>query len=504
MKSKKTKIFKFLVTFALIPFIFHPVFAIELDLEKRVHEFTLANGMKVLMMERHTSPTVSFIIRFKVGAVDEKTDNTGIAHFLEHLKFKGTKTIGTKNYNEEKKILDKIDEVAIKRDTLILEDKAENKEEIEKLTVKLKGLQKKLKNYIIKDEIHSIYSQNGAVGFNAFTSQDLTSYVVSLPSNRLELFFVIESDRMLNSVLREFYSEREVIMEERRQTLDSKPHRKLLEHFLATAFMAHPYGIPTIGWSEDMKSMSKEKVSEFNKTFYAPNNSVIAIVGDINVNNTLSLLKKYFERIPAQKLPRRVVTKEPVQLGERRIKVAMDANPNLIIGFHKKTIPAFEDYVFDVIDSLLSRGRTSRFYKNLVETGLALNAYAANGYPGARYKNLFTIFATPQLPHTYKEVEDAVYKELERLKTELVSERELKKIKNQMEADLIWSLNSNYGIADTLSYFQALIGDWHYILKHLEIIEKITPEDIKKISKRVFVPKNRTVAYIVKKIGNED
>ncbi|MDY6862203.1 MAG: pitrilysin family protein, partial [Thermodesulfobacteriota bacterium] len=366
MKRGKIKIFLFSVAFIAILSVFFPVFAFELDLEKRVFECTLKNGMKVLLMERHTSPTVSCFIRFKAGAVDEKTGNTGIAHFLEHLKFKGTKTLGTKNYNEEEKILRKIDNVAVKRDALVLEDAKKNKEEIERLNVKLKELQKMLKNYVIKDEIFSIYSKNGATGFNATTGQDITSYMISLPSNRLELWLTIESDRMLNPVFREFYSERDVIMEERRQTIDSKPHRKLLEHFLATAFIAHPYGIPVIGWSGDMEFLCKQEVVKFNKTFYAPNNAVVAIVGDINIHHTLFLLKQYFEKIPARKLPPRVITKEPVQLGERRIKVALDAKPKLIMGFHKKTIPDFEDYVFDVIDSILSRGRTSRFYINLI------------------------------------------------------------------------------------------------------------------------------------------
>jgi len=471
-----------------------------LSLEGRVKEYSLHNGMKVLILERHFAPVVSLYIRFKVGAVDEAGGETGTAHLLEHMLFKGTETLGTKDYKEEKKILEAIDQLAGQVDEAMRKRDTTAGDKIAALKEALKTLQKKHKKWVVKDEISTIYSQNGAEGLNASTGYDVTTYKVSLPANRIELWARIESDRMSHPVLREFYSEREVVREERRQREETQPDGKLIENFLATAFVAHPYGRPIIGWDSDLKYLKRKKVAQIFRDYYAPNNAVLAVVGDVNPDEVIKTIEKYFGGIPPQEVAPLIVSEEPEQSGERRVAVEFEANPKMIIGYHKPALPHMDDYVCDVIDVLLSDGRTSRLYKHLVEDKkIAVSVSTSNGFPGSRYDNLFTIFATPRSPHTCDELEEEIYAQIDRLKTEVVTPYELSKVKNRLEAGFIRSLNSNAGLAGRLSYYHTIAGDWRYMEEHLKVIEQITPEDIMKVAKKYFIQKNRTVAQIVKK-----
>ena len=490
-----------LIVFAVVLFIFvAPPSASSYDLEKKVLSFTLENGLRVLMLVRHMSPTVSFYIRHRVGAVDEENGKSGIAHLLEHMLFKGTKTIGTKNFMEEEKILRKIAETGYLFDLEMLKGEKADKNLIALLTRQLEELIREHKKWIVENEMDRIYTENGAADMNASTGQDLTTYHVSLPSNKIELWARIESDRMKNPVFREFYSERNVVLEERKQRIESDPRGKLFEHFFATAFIAHPYRRPIIGWPSDIRFLNMDDTELFFRTYHAPNNTVIAVVGDVDPASTLDTIKKYFGPIPRQNVALRHITEEPLQAGEKRIEVSLDANPQMVIGYHKPNMPAFDDYVFDVIESILSRGRTSRFYKILVsEKGVADSIQTVNGMPGSRFPNLFTIYGAPRHPHTNADLETLIYSEIERLKTEPVSEKELEKIKNQLKADFIRSLDSNSGLTSTLSYFEALLGNYRYITNHIHVIEKITSEDIIRVARKYLTSDNRTVALLVKK-----
>ena len=474
------------------------------DIENRIQAFTLKNGLRLLMLERHLSPTVSIYIRYRSGAVDEADGKTGTAHLLEHMMFKGTKTIGTRNYPREQKLLLKIEQAGVTLDREKMKGNKADPAIIERLTRQLTVLQKANRQLIVSNEIDRLYTEYGAVGLNASTGQDLTTYQVSIPANRIELWARIESDRMLNPVFREFYTERDVVMEERRQRSESDPDGKLFERYLATAFIAHPYRRPVIGWPSDIRFLDKAYMRRFFKNTHAPNNTVIAIVGDIRPPEVLSLLKKYFGRIPAHKLTPSPVTEEPAQSGERRIEVLLPADPKLILGYHKPPPPEFTDYVFDLIESLLTRGRTARLYKILVEEkGLAKSIKAHNGLPGARYANQFVFFATPRHPHTIIDLERVMDEEIERLKNELVADLELEKVKNQLRADFIRGLDSNAGLAGMLSYYEALLGDYHYLTDYISTIDKITPEDIRHAARTYLTRENRTVASGVRKLSHE-
>jgi predicted Zn-dependent peptidase len=474
--------------------------ACGLSLEGRVQEFDLKNGMKVLILERHVAPVASFYLRFKVGAVDEPRGETGTAHLLEHMLFKGTKTLGTRDYKQEEKLLQAMDAVAERIDREMMRGEKADQSGIAAWREQLKALQDEHRKLVIKDEISSLYEENGAEGLNASTGYDLTTYQVSLPADRMELWARIESDRMVNPVFREFYPERDVVREERRQREETQPEGMLTENFFAAAYMAHAYGRPIIGWDSDLRYLSRKRVERFFKQHYAPNNAVVAVVGAVPAAGALKIIEDYFGKIPPQEIPEMPGDEEPKQAGERRLNVEFDAYPQVLIGYHKPTMPHFDDYVFDVIDMILSSGRTSRLYKSLVEEKkIAVSVSTANGMPGSRYPNLFTIAATPRSPHTCAEVEEGIYLQLQLLQDRPVTARELDKVKNNLEADFIRALSSNAGLAAQLSYYQSIAGNWRYIENHLQVIGRITAEDVRRVAQSYLVERNRTVATLVKK-----
>ncbi len=469
------------------------------DLIGKVKKFTLENGLKVLIVERHAGPTVALYISHPTGAIDDGDGHTGTAHFLEHMRFKGTETIGTRNPDEEKQILRRIHETGSTLDREEMKGDGADRQRIEELRKRLETLQVEAVKLSIPAEIDRLYTENGGGDLNAFTGQDITTYHVSLPANRIELWARIESDRLANPVFREFYSERNVVLEERKQRVASDPGGKLMEQFLSTAFIAHSYRRPVLGWASDMRFLDFNYTSEFFKIHYAPNNTIITIVGDVSPEGVMEVIRRYFGPLPRRVVPLRRVTEEPAQTGERRVEVNFDAAPRLIIGYHKPTLPSFDDCVFDVIDTILSGGRTSRFFKVLVEKkGIAADVTTANGYPGARYPNLFVIFAEPISPHTSEELEEALYEELDRLKREPVEMKELTKAKNQLKADLLRNLSTNSGLAGMLSYYEIVVGDWRYITTFLDLLEKVTSEDVMSAAGKYLTRQNRTVATLVK------
>lgn len=472
-------------------------------LEEKVVEHTMKNGMKLLMVERHTSPTVSAWIRFRVGSVDERSDERGIAHLLEHMLFKGTTSLGTKDYAAEKPILDKIEHVAQSLAAEKARREKGDKEKIASLAKQLAALETEASKYVIKDEFFELYSKNGGTGYNAFTSRDGTTYLISLPSNKLELWAAIESDRLQNAVLREFYTERAVVMEERRRSYDADPESKLWETFVASSFLTHPYGQPTIGWMSDIENLTRSKAEQFFHSYYAPNNAIVAIVGDINTTETIALVERYFSTIKPGKEPAPVTAYEPKQSGERRIELLAEAEPTVMVGFHKPGIATPDDYVFDVINMILGSGRTSRFYKKLVIEKQITTDIGAFDAPGNRYPNLFVISANPRAPHTIKEVEEAIQAELDLLKTTPVAERDLQRILNKIEYEEARRMGTNGGLARNLTEYEATTGSWRYMTEHRGKIAKVTPADIMRVAATYFTRENRTVGFITKKGGDK-
>ncbi|MEZ4485804.1 MAG: pitrilysin family protein [Syntrophotaleaceae bacterium] len=465
-------------------------------LAEKVQEHTCANGLKLLVVERPGAPVFSAYLTVGVGAVHETSSGRGVAHLLEHLRFKGTTTIGTRDYQQELPLLEAIEETGDAIDRARRQPDEADAQRVAALEQKLTELQQRHRQLVVKDEFSQIYARNGGVGYNAFTSKDLTSYLVSLPANKLELWASLEADRMRNSVLREFYTEREVIKEERRRSYDSNADGLLYETLLATAFSVHPYRHPIIGWPSDIANLSPEITRSFMERYYSPVNTVIALVGAVEFDQAVALVERYFGSIPPGTPVPEVAAVEPAQRGEKRVTVEFDAEPRLAMAFHKPTLPQRDDYVFDVLDQILSQGRTSRLYRALVVEQQLATEVASYGAPGYRYPNLFVISAVPRHPHTADEVESALVAQLQRLATEPVSELELERVRNRLRVDHLRYLQSNGGLARMLTFHQTVSGDWRYLIDYEQQIASVTAEDLMRVAATYLVPGNRTVATL--------
>ncbi len=463
-------------------------------LAEKVQEHHLDNGLTLLLVERHASPTVAAYISFRVGSVDEDSRQRGVAHLLEHMLFKGTKTLGTKDYQAEKVLLDQIEQLGHRIDTL-KNRPGTDPQTLEQLKSDLADLQKIHRELVIKDEFARIYAENGGVGYNAFTSKDQTTYLINLPANKLELWAAIESDRLQNAVLREFYTEREVVREERRRSYESNPGGKLYETLLTTAYKIHPYRDPIIGWDSDIDNLTLSETREFLRKYYSPINMVITLVGDFESAAALDLVTRYFGSLePGVPLPP-VVEREPEQKGERRAQVMFDAEPQLMIAYHKPTMPHRDDYAFDILMQVLGEGRTSRLYQSLVVDKQLVTEVSVFGAPGSRFNNLMTLSLTPRQSCTCTEVEDAVYSELERLQTEQISQQELEKARRQILTSILRGLKGNSGLARMLSSYE-ILGGWEYLVDYEEQLNTITAEEVMKVAKTYLTPANRTVVSI--------
>ena len=477
--------------------LFLPSLVLGNGLAERVREHTFSNGLTLLVVERHASPTFSAYITLGVGSVHETDRTRGVAHLLEHMLFKGTETLGTVDFTAEKVLLDQIEDVGSRLDVARV-NMGPDSPTVAKLEQHLLQLQAEHKKFVVKDEFSKIYSENGGVGYNAFTSKDQTSYLISLPANKFELWAAIESDRMKNPVLREFYTEREVIREERRRSYDSSPRGLLYENLLANAFTVHPYRNPIIGWDTDIQNLTLAETRDFLQSYYAPVNAVITLVGDISFDQAVATVGRYFADIePGTPVPK-VGSVEPEQKGEKRVAVYFDAEPRLSIAFHKPTLPDRQDYVFDVIDALLSGGPTSRLYRSLLVEQQLVSSIGSYVAPGARYANLFVISASPRYPHTVAEVEQAIELELSKLAVEPVTEVELKRIRKRLRTDTIRSLGSNSGLANMLAYYHSITGSWRYLIDYEKQIETVSSEEIMQVAGEYFVARNRTVVVLSK------
>jgi predicted Zn-dependent peptidase len=470
------------------------------DLAGRVKAKTLANGLTVILVERHGAPVFSAIYGFKVGSVDELPGITGTAHLFEHMAFKGTPKIGTSDYEKERPVMDEVNRVGRELSLEIVKGDRADPEKVKSLRERLAALEKEQSRYIVKDEIDQIYNNAGGVELNAGTGTDSTQYVISLPSNRLELFCAMESERIRNAVLREFYTERSVIQEERKQTTEAVPARLLSEIFMGAAFLAHPYKNPVVGWASDIASVTLEEAAAFKAKYYTPNNCVLAIVGDVRPETAFPLIERYFGDIPRGEEPPVLRTVEPKQVGERRVTLEFAAEPRLLMGFHTPPFPSADNATATVVANILSLGRTSRLYRDLVQTKqLAANVSVGAARPGMRYGNLIMVSAVPRFPHTNAEVEAAVEEHLERLKAEPVGEKELQKVKNNIAAGYVRSMASDMGLASTLLRYQLLFGDWKLYLKAQYMYDAVTAEDVMRFANAYFTAENRTVASLVKK-----
>jgi predicted Zn-dependent peptidase len=466
------------------------------DFEEKTTEFTLENGMKFIVVERHDVPIVSFQTYTDVGSVDEDSGATGLAHMFEHMAFKGTTSIGTMDLEKEMKAMEKEDKIF--EDIRRLRQRPDvDPEEIERLEADLKAAMEESRNFIRQNELDRLLKEAGATGLNASTSADATRYYLNLPSNKVELWFAIESDRFLNPVLREFHAERLVVKEERRMRTDNDPLGALLEEFRAAAFKAHPYGQPVIGHMSDIANLSREDAREFFQEYYVPSNMLSVIVGDVDPDHIKELAKTYFGRLPTRDMPEPVTTVEPEQIVEREVIMHGGAQPIYVVGYHIPGINHPDAPVYEVMADILGRGRASRLYHDLVkDKQVATSTGAFTGYPGEKYPNLMVFYSFASKGHTAEDSHELIMEEIEDLKSNPVSPEELKKAQTRAKANLLRGLESNSDIATMLAGYQMLTGDWRNLFKNLDKINAVTAADIQELARKTFVPDNRTIAYI--------
>lgn len=475
-----------------------PTFAQDVaSFEKRITVKTLDNGLTVLVCERPEAPVFSFFTIVDSGSAQDPLGETGLAHMFEHMAFKGTDKIGTKNYAAEKAALEKVEQAYAAYEAERDKPFGRDEKKLAALEQAWKDAIAEANQYVVKNEFGEIVEREGGVGLNAYTSYDETGYFYSLPANRVELWAYLESERFLHPVMREFYKERDVVIEERRMRTESQPIGRLVEQFLTTAFVTYPYQRPTVGWFSDLNSFSATDALRFYNQYYVPANMVVGVVGDVKAVEVMPIIEKYFGRLPKRPGPPPVHTVEPPQKSERQVVLYETAQPFYAEGYKRPNYRHPDDPIYDAITDLMSNGRTSRLYRALVrDKKIAAQAAGFSGFPGTKYPHLFAFYAVPVPGRTPQEMREAIHAEIERLKTQDISDEELKMIKTRAKAALLRSLDSNRGLANNLAVYQLRYGDWRELFRSVERIEKVTKADIRRVANQTFTAMNRTVGII--------
>ena len=466
-------------------------------IRKQVKTRVLPNGMKFIVLERHDVPVVSFHVYADVGSANESYGITGISHILEHMAFKGTTTIGTKDYAAESKVLGELDDIFARWKA---EEAKANPDQakVADLKAKFDDLEKKAKDFVVNNEYFDMMMRQGDAGVNAYTSNDATQYINYLPSNRLEFWMAMTSDRFLNPVFREFYKERDVIMEERRLGLETQPTGKLLEDFVAVAYKAHPYHHDVIGHMSDLQAIRRQDVADYFKKYYGPSNLTVGIVGDVKADEVFNLADLYFSRIPSGPRPEPVRTKEPEQWGERHVDVSAKSQPYLVIGFHMPDAKSKDSPALEALANIIGRGRSSRLYENLVkQKRIAIQASCSSGFPGDKFPSLVFFFALPAQGKTSAECQAAIEEEIEKIKKESVTEDELTKFKRTTVKGLLSQMRSNTQMASMLTYADVVLGSTDEAFNQIDKVRAITAEDVKRVANQYLVKTNRTIGEII-------
>ena len=468
------------------------------EFEKKVTEFTLDNGLHFIVIERHDAPVVSFYTQVNVGGVDEPIGNTGIAHIFEHLAFKGDHYVGTTDWAAEKEVINKQDE-AYK--AWLYESNKPNPDSsiLKEKWAEFEALKEEAKSYVVNNEFSQIVDVNGGTGINASTRSDFTDYYMSLPSNKLELWFTLERGRFLQPTFREFYVEKEVVREERKMRTESNPFGRLLEEFFAVSYTAHPYSRPVVGWDSDITATTIEDARNFYNLHYVPSNITFGIAGDVDPDDVKKMAEEYFADMPGKgREAPPVTTVEPEQRGERRFVIEDVSQPFLLIGYHTvaETHPDYE--ALSLLNRVLFSGRTSILYKKLVEDDqLALQVQYGEGLPGSRYPSLALSLYLPNQGVDLDTLEQAVYTELDKVKEGSITQEQLDRVRTNLRANTIRGMASNMGLAVNFVNTHVAQGDWKDVFYQLDRLDKVTLEDLQRVANTYFVKKHRTVGKIV-------
>lgn len=476
--------------------------AADFDFQKvkdQISEFTLDNGLKFILLEDHSVPIATFLTFTNIGGSDEKIGIYGISHFVEHLAFKGTTEISTKDFKAEKKVMDQMDRVfeqLLREQNKIKQDEAV----ITSLKKELAQLQEEAATHVQSNEMDTILKRNGAVGLNAATSKDFTMYVVSLPSNKLELWAYMESARFTDPVFREFYKERDVIQEERRVRVENQPMGKLIEEVQAIAYKDHPYKVSVIGPMSNIANITRKNVRDYFQTNYHAGNMVIGVAGDVTPKQLKKFAKKYFSKIKAGEKNPLVHTVEPKQPGEKTITMYDDSQPWLLMAYHAPSIRDKDFVDFQILNYLLTNGRSSRLYKKLViQEKSALEFIGFLGFPGDKYPCLYLMIALPNADKTTAEIEKSILDEIEKIRAGEITADELESAKTRAKVDALKSMKSRMGMLVALLKADLFQGNWEKVFEELNMVDKITVKDIQDLTNKYFTKENRVIGRIEKK-----
>ncbi len=487
--------------------------AAHTDAKVEVEVLTLDNGMDFLLVQRPEMTTVSAGWVAHVGSANERPGITGLSHLFEHMLFKGTHAIGTTDIERDLEIIAEQEQIQERiREIYRAQrerwrrgeiddpfDPAHRTEEQVELEQRFQQLIEEQRALMIKDEFDQIYTGEGGSGMNAGTTEDLTIYFITVPANKLELWFWMESDRLLNPVFREFYSERDVVHEERRLRTESTPTGKFDEQFDAMFWESHPYSWPVVGWPSDLRVISKEQADEYYDTYYAPNNLTAALVGRFDPAEVKALAQRYFGRLQrGRRAPPDVVTLEMPQLAEKRMSAECDCQPQVEVRYHSVPFMHADSYALDVLAGLMN-GRTGRLYKSLVlEQQIASSASA--GQDSRKYAGSFSFYAETKGDAAPQQLEQAWYEELRKLAEEPIPAEELQKVKNNIAADAFRRLDSSFFLLLQLLFYDGL-GDWQYLNSWADKTLAVTAEDVKRVAGKYFTRPNRAVALYTRKAG---
>ncbi len=490
-----------------------PAFAAASKAEVPVEEFTLDNGMKFLLVRQPEKNTVAAGWVAHVGSSNERPGITGLSHLFEHMLFKGSHTIGTTNIKRDLQIVDEQEALqeqlrAIYRSQRDrwrkgqIQDPFDPKERTPEqiaLEQKFQALVEEQRKLMVKDEFDKIYSSVGATSMNASTNTDNTIYQIVVPSNRLEMWFWLESDRLFQPVFREFYSERDVVHEERRLRTESTPTGKFDEQFDAMFWQSHPYNWPVVGWPSDLRVISKKQADDYYATYYAPNNLTAALVGNFDPAEVRTLAQKYFGRLKpsAVKAPD-VVTLEMPQQAEVRMRAECDCQPQIEVRYHTVPFRNADSYALDVLAGLLN-GRTGRLYKSLV-LGKEIAGFSGARQGSRKWGGSFSFFAETKGEGTPEQLEASWYDELRKIEDEPIPPDELQKVKNKIAADAFRRLSNPFFLMIQLLNYDGL-GDWTYLNTWSGPTLAVTEADVKRVAKTYFAPENRAVAMYFRKAG---
>jgi predicted Zn-dependent peptidase len=465
--------------------------------EQKITTKVLPNGLTLIVCERPEAPVFSYTTFIDAGDVNDPSGESGLAHMFEHLAFKGTSEIGTTDYAAEKVALAKVEEANNAYEAEYLKPVGRDPQKLAELKKAFVAAQAEAHKYVIPNQFTDVAERAGAHGLNASTGLDETMYFWSMPENRLELWAWLESGRLSDTVPREFYKERDVVVEERRMRTDSNPIGRLVEQFLATAYVAHNYGRSGVGWPSEVSQVSATEAMEFHKKYYVGSNVVVTVVGDVKASEALPILEKYFSKVPGGPKPEDMTTVEPKQFAEKTVVIREQTQPFYIEGYHRPNYRDPDDAVYDAIGDIMSNGRVSRLYRSLVrDQQIAAEAQGFSPFPGDKYPGLFAFYAVPLPGHTPTEMRDAIHKEIDKLKTADVTDEELAMYKTRSRADLLRGLADNQGLSNALAEYQTRYGDWRQLFLQLDRVDKVTKADIRRVANLVFTASNRTSAEI--------